>query len=121
MKRLVVRVVAGLVLLAGLGLSSLVFLLGAPVAAGAPFKEPAGTACFDPWAETHPGDHEPDVQGSWSWWPPGLTCVHASGEVFVEPTPEDTAAVAFVALTVLACGVVPTVLVSRGLWRSPVS
>lgn len=116
MKRTFVRTLAGLVLLAGVTVSALVFLIGAPAATGAPFREPVGTVCYDPWVEAHPRDYEPDVNGTWSWWPPGITCEHASGEIFVEPSPSDAAAVGAFALAVLVFGVVPTWLATRGLW-----
>jgi hypothetical protein len=116
LKRTFARTLAGLVLLAGMAVSDLVFLVGAPAATGAPFREPVGTMCYGPWVEAHPGDHEPAVHGTWSWWPPGITCEHASGEIFVEPSPSDAAAVAAFGVAVLTLGVVPTWLAARMLW-----
>ncbi|QZY28974.1 hypothetical protein [Nocardioides coralli] len=113
------HVLAGAVLLVGLVVSGMFFLVGSPVlAAGAPVREPVDVACVDPWVETHPAELEPSVDGEWSWWPPGLTCTHASGEVYVEPSASDAVGVAAFGLLVLALGVVPTVAVARGLWRS---
>ncbi len=111
------RTLAALFLLTGLTVSVLVFLIGAGVAAGAEFKEPMETVCYDPWVQTHPGDHEPDVDATWSWWPPGITCIHASGEVFLKPTAPDAVAVGGFGLAVLIFGIVPTLLMTRLTWR----
>lgn len=103
-------------------MSALVFLIGAAAAAGAPFREPVSTACYDPWVKAHPGDFEPEVAGQWSWWPPGITCVHASGEVFAEPSASDAVRVGMFGLVVVIFGIVPAVvaahLLSGGL-KSP--
>ncbi len=85
--------------------------------AGVPFREPVDTVCYDPWVEAHPGDHEPVVDGKWSWWPPGITCVHASGEAYIEPSPADAVAVGLTGLAVLIFGVAPTLLVTGLVWR----
>ena len=111
------RIFAVLLLLAGLTASVLVFLIGAGVAAGAEFKEPLESVCYDPWLLAHPGDYEPDLDATWSWWPPGITCRHASGEVFVEPGASDAVAVGGFGLVVLSFGIVPTLLMTRLIWR----
>ncbi len=108
---------AVLVLAAGVASSALVFLIGAAPATGAPFREPVSAVCYDPWVKAHPGDFEPEVAGQWSWWPPGVTCVHASGEVFVEPSASDAVRVGMFGLAVLILGVVPAVVVAHLLWR----
>jgi hypothetical protein len=51
-----------------------------------------------------------------AWWPPGITFEHASGEIFVEPSLSDAAAVAAFGVAVLTLGVVPTWLAARVLW-----
>lgn len=111
------RLLALVVLAVGLLLAVAGFWIGAPVAAGAEPKEPVGVVCVDPWVADHPGDHEPAVNGHWSWWPPGITCTHASGEVYVEPSARDAVEVATLGLLVLLLGVAPTVLVAWRLWR----
>lgn len=112
------RTLAVLLLATGLAVSALVFLVGAPAMAGAPFREPVGTVCYDPWLETHPGDYEPDVSGTWSWWPPGITCRHASGEVFLEPSASKAAAVGVFGFAVLILGGAPTLVMTRLLWAA---
>lgn len=114
------RVFAVLVFMTGTAVCAMVFLVGAPISAGAPtdFQEPVEVVCYDPWVKAHPGDMEPDVEGWWSWWPPGITCVHASGQVYVEPSPSDAFAVAAFGLVVLVLGMGTTVLVPLALWRS---
>lgn len=111
------RAAAVLLLVAAAVACTAVFVAGAPVAAGAAFQEPVGTVCVDPWVERHPGDLEPDVDGHWSWWPPGITCVHEGGAVFLEPTASDAAAVGLFGVVVLLFGLGPTVPVARWLWR----
>ncbi len=119
MRLLLRRAVALFVIATAAVVAFAAFTIGAAVAAGAEFKEPIGMACVDPWVEAHPGDFEPTVHGRWSWWPPGITCTHASGEVFLTPSASDAVAVTALGLAILASCLGAALAVAVPLWRKP--